>query len=77
MWIEATLKCDVDHTPYRVFINDELITERYYTIAPDTVSNNLLVHLKPASEYDVRIKNLSDNLVTLSEYTIKEELDED
>ena len=77
MWIEAKLKCEVDHTPYRVYINDELITERFYTIDPaSTASNDLLVHLKPASEYDIRIENLSDNLVTLSEYTTKEQLDE-
>jgi len=48
MWIEAVLKCDVDHTPYRVYINDELITERFYTIAPNTVSNKVVVELEDA-----------------------------
>ena len=76
MWIEAVLKCDVDHTPYRVYINDELMTERFYTIAPNTVSNNLVVELEDAPAYDVRVQSLTDTLVLLSDYTIKEKLNE-
>jgi len=77
MWIEAVLKCDVDHTPYRVYINDELMTERFYTIAPRTVSNNLVVELKDAPAYDVRVESLTDTIVLLSDYTVKEKLNED
>ena len=77
MWIEAVLKCDVDHTPYRVYINDELITERFYTIAPNTVSNNLVVELEDKPRYRVRVKSLSDIQVSLSDYTVKEKLNED
>ena len=76
MWIEAVLKCDVDHTPYRVYINDELMTERFYTIAPNTVSNNLVVELEDAPAYDVRIESLTDTLVLLSDYSVKEKLNE-
>lgn len=76
MWIEAVLKCDVDHTPYRVYINDELMTERFYTIAPNTVSNNLVVELEHAPAYDVRVESLTDTLVLLSDYTIKEKRNE-
>ncbi len=76
MWIEAVLKCDVDHTPYRVYINDELITERFYTIAPNTVSNNLVVELEDAPAYDVRVQSLTDTLVLLSDYTIEEKRNE-
>jgi len=76
MWIEAVLKCDVDHTPYRVYINDELMTERFYTIAPRTVSNNLVVELEDSPAYDVRVESLTDTLVLLSDYTIKEKLNE-
>jgi len=76
MWIEAVLKCDVDHTPYRVYINDELMTERFYTIAPKTVSNNLVVELEDAPAYDVRVQSLTDTLVLLSDYTIKEKRNE-
>ena len=76
MWIEAVLKCDVDHTPYRVYINDELITERFYTIAPNTVSNNLVVELEDSPAYDVRVESLTDTLVLLSDYSVKEKLNE-
>lgn len=68
MWIEAVLKCDVDHTPYRVYINDELMTERFYTIAPKTVSNNLVVELEDAPAYDVRVESLTDIEVRLDSY---------
>ena len=77
MWIEAILKCDVDHTPYRVYINDELITERFYTIAPNTVSNNLVVELEDSPAYDVRVESLTDTIVLLSDYSVKEKLNED
>lgn len=76
MWIEAILKCDVDHTPYRVYINDELMTERFYTIAPNTVSNNLVVELEDSPAYDVRVESLTDTLVLLSDYTIEEKRNE-
>ena len=76
MWIEAVLKCDVDHTPYRVYINDELMTERFYTIAPRTVSNNLVVELEDSPAYDVRVESLTDTLVLLSDYSVKEKLNE-
>jgi len=74
MWIEAILKCDVDHTPYRVYINDELITERFYTIALNTVSNNLVVELEDSPAYDVRVESLTDTIVLLSDYSVKEKL---
>jgi len=76
MWIKAILKCDVDHTPYRVYINDELMTERFYTIAPNTVSNNLVVELEDSPAYDVRVESLTDTLVLLSDYSVKEKLNE-
>ena len=76
MWIEAVLKCDVDHTPYRVYINDELITERFYTIASNTVSNNLVVELEDSPAYDVRVESLTDTIVLLSDYSVKEKLNE-
>jgi len=76
MWIEAVLKCDVDHTPYRVYINDELMTERFYTIVPNTVSNNFVVELEDAPAYDVRVESLTDTIVLLSDYSVKEKLNE-
>ena len=76
MWIEAVLKCDRDHTPYRVYINDELMTERFYTISPKSVSNNLVVELEHSPAYDVRVESLTDIEVILSEYHFKEKLNE-
>ena len=76
MWIEAVLKCDVNHTPYRVYINDELITERFYTMAPNTVSNNLVVELEDSPAYDVRVESLTDIIVLLSDYSVKEKRNE-
>jgi len=76
MWIEAVLKCDRDHTPYRVYINDELMTERFYTISPKTVSNNLVVELEHSPAYDIRVESLTDIKVILSEYHFKEKLNE-
>tara|TARA_B100001094_G_C17496927_1_gene469196 strand:+ start:30 stop:263 length:234 start_codon:yes stop_codon:yes gene_type:complete len=76
MWIEAVLKCDRDHTPYRVYINDELMTERFYTISPKTVSNNLVVELEHSPAYDIRVESLTDIEVILSEYHFKEKLNE-
>jgi hypothetical protein len=76
MWIEAVLKCERDHTPYRVYINDELMTERFYTISPKTVSNNLVVELEHSPAYDIRVESLTDIEVILSEYHFKEKLNE-
>jgi hypothetical protein len=76
MFIEAVLKCDVDNTPYRVYINNELITERYYTIIPDTVSNTLRVQLVDSDNYDIKVESLTDVAVTLDSYCAKEKIDE-
>jgi len=71
MLIEATVKCDVDRTPYRIYINDELITERLYTITSDvTVSNNLNVQLVDTETYDIKVQSLTDNEVRLVDYNI-------
>ena len=76
MFIEAVLKCDVDNTPYRVYINNELMTERYYTIIPDTVSNTLHVQLVDSDNYDIKVESLTDVAVTLDSYCAKEKIDE-
>lgn len=67
MFIDAKIKCAKDHTPYRVYINDELITERFYTIMPGrvTVSNDLHIELEDADEYDIKVQSLTDEEVKL------------
>lgn len=42
MYLQATINCEENGTPYRVYINDELITERFYALPPsvlDTISH--------------------------------------
>lgn len=38
MYLQATINCQEDGTPYRVYINDELITERFYTLPSSVLS---------------------------------------
>ncbi len=66
MWIKVKIKSDKDNTPYRVFINDELITERFYT-APknwDTnerisyTCNTLALEIADAAHYTAEITNV-------------------
>ena len=72
MLLEAKLKCNKDHVPYRVYVDGELITERFYTIASkNTVSNDLQIELADANDYDVKIENLSDTQVELVDYTVR------
>jgi hypothetical protein len=72
MLLEAKLKCNKDHIPYRIYIDGELITERFYTIASkNTVSNDLQIELVDANDYDVKIENLLDTQVHLVDYTIR------
>ncbi len=77
MLLQAKLKCNKDHVPYRVYVDDELITERFYTIASEcTISNDLQIELVDANDYDVKIENLSDTQVELVNYTVRKVLNE-
>ena len=66
MWIEAVLKCDVDHTPYRVYINDELMTERFYTAPKNWTENNKItetwntlgLEIADAEDYTATVENV-------------------
>lgn len=79
MIINAKLHCNYDKVPYRIWINDELITERFYTCLFKktgtveeniTLSNDLHVTLKDADHYDIKIENLSNLKVKLVDYKI-------
>lgn len=75
MIINAKLKCDKDHIPYRIYINGELMTERFYSMSDDTISNDLQVSLEDAENYDISIESLSNTEVKLVDYNIvKEEI---
>jgi len=74
MLIHAKLECDADHIPYRIYVNGELMTERYYTIAtPKTISNDFTIQLVKADNYDVKVENLTDTEVRLASYSIVKE----
>lgn len=69
MIIKAVLKSDVDKAPYRVYINDELITERLYAQAP---TNTLEVELVDRDNYNVRVDFLDSTAsVTLENFTME------
>ena len=72
MFLQAKIKCERNGTPYRVYINDELITERFYTVPHGTltrtigvkpvlfedISNILNLEIQDAKTYDVKIENV-------------------
>ena len=72
MWIKVKIKSEKNNTPYRVFINDELITERFYTVPRGTltptigvkpvlfedISNILNLEIRDAKTYEVKIENV-------------------
>ena len=66
MWIRTRIKSEKPNTPYRVYINDELITERFYACpknwsANDRIQktwNTLGLEIVDADDYKVRIENV-------------------
>ena len=74
MIVEVKLKCEKDHIPYRIYINDELMTERYYAMPnKNVVSNDFKVNIKEQDSYDIQIENLSDTIVNIVDTKITEE----
>jgi len=66
MFLQARIKCERDGTPYRVYINDELITERYFTTAKNWNTNELILdtwntlalEIEDRDDYTVSIENV-------------------
>lgn len=72
MFLQAKIKSEKEGTPYRVYINDELITERFYTVPHSTltptigvkpvlfedISNILNLEIRDAKTYEVKIENV-------------------
>jgi len=73
MYIQAVMKCDKDNIPYRIFLNDEFITERYYSFDESVISNNLELHITESPEYNLEIQSLTDVSVELIDYSVTEE----
>jgi|TARA_R110002153_G_scaffold33308_1_gene100575 hypothetical protein len=61
MKILATFTCDTKETPFRVYINDELMTERIYTIASKKVVGHTLdIDVEEKKLYALRVEALND-----------------
>jgi len=73
MYIQAVMKCEKDNTPYRIYLNDELITERYYSLDESVISNNLELHITESPEYNLEIQSLTDVSVELIDYSVTKE----
>ena len=66
MFLQAKIKCDKGNTPYRIYINDDLVTERYYTAVRhlDTKDrileswNTLNQEIEECKDYKVVIENV-------------------
>lgn len=72
MILYAVLKSSVDKAPYRVYINNELMTERLYIQAP---TNTLRVSLIDQPTYEVEVCATTDATVELVSYKLEEETD--
>ena len=72
MLLTAVLKSETDNAPYRIYINDELITERYYVHDNNIESNNLIMAVPKLEEYDIQVESLTDTKVNLLSYDITE-----
>ena len=66
MFLQAKIKSERNGTPYRVYINDELITERYFTTAKNWNTNELILdtwntlalEIEDRDDYTVSIENV-------------------
>ena len=72
MILYAVIKSSVDKAPYRVYINNELITERLYIQAP---TNTLRVNLVDQNNYEVTVTGVTDATVELVSYKLEAESD--
>ena len=66
MFIRAKIKSEKNDTAYRVYINDELMTERFYTCPKGYESNEtinecwnmLYLEIEDRDDYEVKIENV-------------------
>ncbi len=66
MWIKVKIKSEKHNTPYRVFINDELMTERFYTAPKNWTENNKItetwntlgLEIADAEDYTATVENV-------------------
>ena len=60
MYLQARIKCERDGTPYRVYINDELITERFFSIPPSVL--NTIKYQEDGEKYYFQTSDVSNIL---------------
>ena len=66
MFLKAKIKSEKNNTPYRVYINDELITERYYACPKNWATNDkiletfntLALEITDAEDYTATVENI-------------------
>lgn len=67
MFLQAELKCEYEGTPYRVYINDELITERFFAIPPGLLKtikyqiDNEKFYVQPIDCLNILSLEITDN----------------
>lgn len=71
MFIKVTLKCDEENVPYRIYINDELITERFYTFPKDVMYTEERFKHKVKNVLDLEIKDFDDYDVTIESSKVR------
>lgn len=87
MFLQAKLKSKHDNAQYRVYINDELITERFFVIpyaslqpigdlacpiTIDDVSNILNLEITDQPKYDIKVESITDQAVHLHDWHVQE-----
>ena len=72
MFIRARLECEKNHIPYRIYINDELMTERFYTIFDHRTTHNVFSVNVDATDIYLKLVNLSDTKVKLVDWNSDE-----
>ena len=72
MFIRARLECEKNHIPYRIYINNELMTERFYTIFDHRTTHNVFSVNVDAKDIDLKLVNLSDTEVKLVDWNSDE-----
>ena len=72
----ATLVCHENNVPYRLFVNEELITERLYSFPESiVVSNTVFFEIEHSDTYNVVLQNMSNTIVEILEWkVVKDEI---
>lgn len=74
MHLYVTLKSEHDKAPYRVFLDNEMLTERMYS----TYGTNILMcNVSDTTKKDLVIQSVTDKTVHIDKYEFRDEPYED